>query len=172
MSEKTHWKKFHNPDYLGAYAFQPGERKILTISKAVQEVVTGQGNRKEDCLVVHFQEGEKPLICNVTNSKAITKVAGSPFIEDWPNVKIELYTEKVNAFGDMVDAVRVKRSAPIVTKPNLTNIEGAAQAVAAGTATRESIETHYTVTDDIWAQVEARAEGITLSTNSGDAAQN
>lgn len=25
--EKTHWKKYTNPDYLGAYAFQPGEEK-------------------------------------------------------------------------------------------------------------------------------------------------
>lgn len=156
---KTHWKKFHNPDYLGAYAFEPNERKVLTIAQAKQETVTGQGNRKEDCLVVHFVENEKPLIANVTNSKAISKVAGSSYIEDWPGVKIELFITKVSAFGDTVDAVRVKQTAPVITKPVLSDIDKAAQAVVNGT-TREVIEKHYTVTEEAWAQVQIKVDQL------------
>src|SRR5690554_6172741 len=140
---KTHWRIFHNPDYIGAYAFQPGERKVLTIKSAGQEAVTGSGGKKEDCLVVHFREGEKPLICNVTNSKAIEKAAGTGYIENWAGVKIELYTTEVQAFGDTVEAVRVKTTPPRTQKAELHSGHKAwdkvAKAVAEGW-TREQIE--------------------------------
>ena len=32
----THWKKLTNPDYLGAYALQPGEDLIATIKEVTQ----------------------------------------------------------------------------------------------------------------------------------------
>lgn len=156
---KTHWKKFHNPDYLGAYAFEPNERKVLTIASAKQETVIGASARKEECLVVHFQENEKPLIANVTNSKAISKVAGSSYIEDWTGVKIELFITQVSAFGETVDAVRVKQTPPVLTKPVLSDIDKAAQAVINGT-TRELIEKHYTVTEEAWAQVQIKVDQL------------
>ena len=42
----THWKKLTNPDYLGAYAFDPGEIKIVTISNVGMEVVQNQTGNK------------------------------------------------------------------------------------------------------------------------------
>lgn len=149
---KTHWKVFLNPDYIGAYAFQPDERKIVTIKSAIQESVKSQRG-SEECLVVHFKENEKPLICNVTNSKAIEKVAGSPYIQDWVGHKIELFTTEVSAFGDTVEAVRVKTTKPKVTKPELTEQHTAwskvLEAVKTG-YTREQVESKYIVTDATW----------------------
>ena len=52
------------------------------------------------------------MICNATNAKTITKVAGSPYIEDWKGVKIALYSEEVSAFGETVDALRVRPYPP------------------------------------------------------------
>ena len=37
--ELTHWKKLNNPDYLGAYAFQPGEEIIATIGSVGRETI-------------------------------------------------------------------------------------------------------------------------------------
>lgn len=108
----THWKKLDNPDYIGAYAFQPGEEKIVTIKQVRREVVTGAEGKKEECTVVHFVEPEKPLILNATNGKAIQKVAGSGYIEEWAGVRIILKVETVKAFGDIVDAVRVSKKKP------------------------------------------------------------
>lgn len=154
MSKKTHWKVFQNPDYIGAYAFEPQERKVLTIAGASQQEVRGQNNRKEDCLVVSFKEPNvKPLICNVTNSKAISKVAGSSYIEDWPGTKIELFVTEVSAFGDTVEAVRVKQTAPKIHKPELTDLNKAAEALINGTS-KAAIEKHYTVTAETWAKVD------------------
>lgn len=152
-NKKTHWKQFHNPDYIGAYAFQPGERKILTISLATQDKVVGSSGKTEECLVVRFRENEKPLIANVTNSKAIAKVAGSNFIEDWPGTHIELFVTEVQAFGDTVEAVRVKPTAPKTGKPELTPDSPAwsdAVKYVAGGTTREQIESKYNLTDENW----------------------
>jgi len=110
---KTHWKKLTNPDYLGAYAFQPGEEKTVTIKAVKRELVYNpSGSGKEECTVVYFAEDVKPLILNVTNAKAITKLWNSPFIEDWPGRRITLKVKKVSAFGEMVDAVRVSPTRP------------------------------------------------------------
>lgn len=108
---KTHWKKLTNPNYLGSYAFQPGEEKTVTIKEVKREIVQNQ-NGKEECTVAYFVEDIKPLILNKTNADAIAKVWGTPYIEDWANRKITLKVKRVSAFGEMVDAVRVSRERP------------------------------------------------------------
>lgn len=107
----THWKKLENPDYIGAYAFEPGEEKTVTIRSVSRDMVIGADGKKEECTVVFFCE-EKPMILNVTNAKMITKHAGTPYIEKWPGVRITLCVERVKAFGDVVDAVRVSKKKP------------------------------------------------------------
>ena len=110
---KTHWKKLNNPDYLGAYALTPGEDLTLTITKAGEEKFTGNSGKVETGLLIHFKEPSiKPMICNATNAKTITKVAGSPYVEDWSGVKIALYSAEVSAFGETVDALRVRPYPP------------------------------------------------------------
>ena len=108
----THWKKLENPDYIGAYAFEPGEEKIVTIRTVERKLVVGAEGKKEECTVVSFAEKEKPMILNVTNAKMIEKHAGTPYIERWGGVRIILVVERVKAFGDVVDAVRVSKKKP------------------------------------------------------------
>lgn len=113
----THWKKLTNPDYLGAYAIEPGEDLIATISGAKKEVFTGNSGKKDEGLIVRFEEANiKPLICNATNAKAITKALGTPYIEEWRGRKIAMYATEVSAFGDTVEALRVRTSAPRVAE--------------------------------------------------------
>lgn len=116
--KKTHWKKLVNPDYLGAYSLNPGEEKVLTIAKVVRETVKGSGGKKQECTVLHFVEKEKPMIVNRLNSKIITKIYGTPYIEDWIGKKIKIYADMVEAFGDMVEALRIRSEAPKL--PELT----------------------------------------------------
>ena len=109
---KTHWKKLTNPDFLGAYALNPDEDMIVTIKSVSEESFVGNGGKKEEGLIVRFAADVKPLICNKTNAKAITKVAGTPYIEDWPGVRVALYIASVSAFGETTDAVRVRPTPP------------------------------------------------------------
>jgi hypothetical protein len=120
--ELTHWRKFHNPDYIGAYAFQPGEEKVLTISKVDQSEVKNKDGKPDTVMTVHFKEKDvKPLICNVTNARSIETALGSGYIEDWIGEPIQLYVTAVSAFGTTTDAVRVRPKKPKLSKPKLTD---------------------------------------------------
>ena len=114
--EKTHWKKVvSDPNYIGEADFNEGEEKVATISRVVQNetVVTAEGKSKK--AVVYFKENLKPMILNVARSKAIQKVTGSPYFEDWVGVPIQLYIQdNIKAFGDVVAAVRVRATKPRV----------------------------------------------------------
>ena len=90
MSTLTHWKKLINPDYLGAYSLTPGEEKVLTIKSVVREKVTGTGGKKQECTVVHWAESEKPMILNRVNSKIISKIYDTPYIELWVGKKVKV----------------------------------------------------------------------------------
>jgi hypothetical protein len=149
---KQHWKALTNPDYIGAYAFQPKEEKIVTIKSVAQETITGANGQKDECMVVRFAEKDiKPLICNVTNAKTIEKVVGSGYIEDWQGQKIQLYVTEVSAFGSTVDAVRIRPKAPKTTlvdfTPSHQKWNDVVSRVASGEATAETIRQHFTLSD-------------------------
>jgi hypothetical protein len=114
---KTHWKKLQNPDYLGSYSLDPGKDMILTIKSVKVEQVTGPDNRKEDCTVMHFIEDAKPMIVNATNAKTITKIYKTPYIEEWAGKKIQIYSTEVKAFGDVVEALRIRQKIPTQAAP-------------------------------------------------------
>ena len=115
MAEKlTHWKKLTNPDYLGAYALEPNQDLIVTIKSVSNELVTGPDGKQETCSVIRFFENVKPMVLNATNSKTITKLFKTPYIEEWSGRKIQLYVQPgVKAFGDIVDALRVRPFLPV-----------------------------------------------------------
>ena len=118
MPEKTHWKKaVSDPTYLGEADFQEGEEKVVTIAKVVEKETVQTAEGKNEMAVVHFAEDVKPMILNVARSKNIEKVVGSPYFEDWPGHSIQLYIEhNIRAFGELVNAVRVRPRKPIARK--------------------------------------------------------
>lgn len=113
MAEHVHWKKLTNPDYLGAYAFERGEEKVGTIRDVRQEMVPGADGKKELCTIVYFGEKDlKPLILNRTNAKMITKLYKTGFIDEWIGKQVTMVVRDVRAFGETVEAVRIKNEIP------------------------------------------------------------
>jgi hypothetical protein len=112
MKNLTHWKNEFNYDYLGAYSLLPGEEKTLTIKEINKQKVKNVDGKEQECLVAYFLEPEKPMILNKTNCKIITKVYGTPYTENWKGVRIIIHALTVKAFGEMVDALRVKNENP------------------------------------------------------------
>ena len=108
---KTHWKNNFDYQYLGGYSIE-GDDLELTIVEVKNEMVKGQSGRDESCMVIYFEEVDKGMICNKTNAKTITTVHGTPYIEEWPGKKILLGTEKVSAFGETTDALRIRQIKP------------------------------------------------------------
>lgn len=108
-----HWKKLvSDPKYLGEADFKDGQEIAVTISSITEDVVTSTEG-KSNKIVVHFKENCKPLVLNVTNSKAIVKVTKKKEVQDWKGHRILLYIDpKVKAFGEIVSAVRVRPYSP------------------------------------------------------------
>lgn len=119
----THWKKLTNPNYLGAYSIENGQDLILTIKYVQEEKVTGTDGKKDDCVVCHFVENAKPMILNATNMKTITKLYKTPYIEEWAGKKIQIGVEKVKAFGDIVEALRIRKIIPNIQSAALPKCE-------------------------------------------------
>ena len=110
---KTHWKKLSNTKFMGSWNFEPDEEKILTIATVGQEEVTMPDGTIETKRVITFEEdGEKPMICNNVNSATIADVLNTPYMEDWIGKGIILVVQKVQAFGKLTDAIRVRPVKP------------------------------------------------------------
>lgn len=52
------------------------------------------------------------MILNRTNSKTITAIYDTPFVEEWIGKKIQLFAKKVDAFGVMTDGLRIRDFIP------------------------------------------------------------
>lgn len=143
---QTHWKKQFNYDYLGSYSLADGQPVTLTMSATRKEQVTGVSGKKEDAFVVYFKEKAdwiKPMILNRTNCKTIEKIYGTPYIEEWNGKQITIFIQKgVKAFGDVVDALRIKPERPkppILTKTH-TGYAGVVKFLAEGGDIQKVIE--------------------------------
>lgn len=108
----THWKQNFNYKYTGAYELQPGEEKTVTIQRLTNEDVMSTDGKKQKCLVAYFAESSKPMVLNKTNCKTIEKLYG-PDVEQWPDKKITIFAAHVKAFGEMVDALRIRPTVPV-----------------------------------------------------------
>ena len=143
----THWKTLTNPDYIGAYSLQPGEEKTVEIISVGKEMVKGADGKSQECTVAKLKN-EKPFILNKTNCKTLTKIYGSPYIEHWAGKKIIIHAQQVKAFGDVVDALRIKPMAPILPElnPDSPKWPGAVSALMENKVTIAQIESSYRLT--------------------------
>ena len=148
----THWKKLQNPLYLGSYDFQPGEERIVTVKDVKREMVKGQEGTEEHT-IVHFTEGYKPMIMNATNSKMLTNLSGSPQVEKWIGTSFKLVIVKIKAFGEFIDALRIKSEKVVKTLPELTldspNFIKVKDAIKNGKATIEQVESKYKLSKEV-----------------------
>jgi hypothetical protein len=147
---KTHFKKLKNPDYLGSWdlADQNGvfRNKVLTIKEVKKEMVHDGRGGQEDCITVHFDEA-KPMIMNSTNLKTINSSLGTPYIEEWQGKKIEITVNKVKAFGEIHDALRVVKTS-LELSPSHPKWNGAKKAISEGTVTIEQVKKQYTISPE------------------------
>ena len=147
MSEKkTHWRKVHNPNYLGAYSLDQGKDLILTIKKAgVEKVKNERGS--EECTVISFVENQKPMIINVTNARIIQKIYKTPYIEEWAGKKIQLYIDdSIKCKGEIVEGLRIRPRIPKQDKISTVceNCKGKIEAFEKTTAEQISLHTQKT----------------------------
>lgn len=147
---KTHFKKLRNPNFLGSWdlADENGvfRKKIVTIQSVIKKMVHDGKGGQEECVTVSFHEC-KPMIMNSTNLKTIWKSLDSPYIEDWVGNKIELNVQKVKAFSEVHDALRVIKTSLELTPKHL-KWNGAKTAIKEGKVTIDQIKKQYTISPE------------------------
>jgi hypothetical protein len=79
----------------------------VTIKKVVLEELEQKDGQKADKPVCYFEEGPKGLILNKTNWALIAKQHGDES-DEWAGKTVILTTVDVDAFGDVVSAIRIK----------------------------------------------------------------
>lgn len=83
----------------------------LTMTHVTEEKLPARNGKEVDKLVLYFQETDKGLVLNKTNCKTIALIYGGE-TEDWNGKQIELHAERIQAFGQWHNAVRVSMPKP------------------------------------------------------------
>lgn len=114
MTEKLSgdFRKFMDKSFLGSWDVPDGGDLVLTIDYVSKDDVQNEKGREKK-MALHFKERDyKPMICNTTNAKAISKAYGSTKVQDWENKKIIIYKATISAFGATQECLRVRDYAP------------------------------------------------------------
>lgn len=154
MENKSHFRKVYKSDHLGVPDLEDfiedGKRLVFTISHVKQEVATVAG-KKGEFNIAYFVEKIKPWVLNATNAKVVKSFSGgSPFVEDWKNVPVELYIdESVKMKGEVVGGVRIKPIKPTIEKQKPLFSEANFEKAKAANATIEAIEKAYKLTEEV-----------------------
>jgi hypothetical protein len=95
--------------YLSAVdlAASPTRSVRVTIESIEMETMKSRERGDEEKAIVYFRGKTKGLVLNKTNSNTIAHSFGFD-TDDWIGQTIELYTAEVEAFGEMVEAIRVR----------------------------------------------------------------
>lgn len=153
---KTHYRKVFKSDHLGCADLEDFiEEKItlvFTISHVKQEIGASVAGKKGNFNIAYFKEGIKPLVLNSTNAKVVKSLAGgSPFVEDWNNILVELFIDQsVKMKGEVVGGVRVKagvKTLPILAE-GTTAYANAVAHIRAGN-NFDKIEERFQITTEI-----------------------
>jgi len=124
-TQKTHYRKAFNSPYLSS-ADIVGPT-ILTIDSV--KLNGDQTKKTKDAFnTAYFVEKElrqgeplKPMILNAHNSKVMKELTGSPFIDDWNEVKVTIYVDSNVRFGrDTVEGLRISPQPPAQQKKSVT----------------------------------------------------
>ena len=109
---KGDFRKFMDKSFLGSWDVPDGADLVLTIDHVSKDEVQNEKGRERK-MTLHFKEKDfKPMICNTTNAKSISKAHNSTHVEDWENKKISIYKATISAFGSVTECLRVRDYAP------------------------------------------------------------
>lgn len=117
--DKTHFRKAFDSPYLSS-ADLVGPT-VLTVARVTLEADRTK-KTKDVFNTAWFAERElrpgeilKPMILNATNSNTLKKLTGSPYIEDWQNLKVTVYVDPNVRFGkEVMEGLRISPKAPTV----------------------------------------------------------
>lgn len=121
-----------NPNYLGSWDLEdvPNHELTLTIENIKDEEVVTNG-KSEMCTVCHWTDKTyKPMILNVTNKKTLCKLYKTKDTEKLKGKAVTIGTDKVKAFGDVHDALRIRKRIPASSSAKMQKCENCGNNIA------------------------------------------
>lgn len=111
-----------NPNYLGSWDLDemPNREVTLTIDHIVDEKAVSNGQEQIVTACYWTDKNFKPMILNVTNKKTICKLYKTKDTDKLKGKSVAVGIERVKAFGDVYDALRIRHripQAPTAVKP-------------------------------------------------------
>lgn len=106
-----HFKKLHDRRFVGEWDLPEGGTDVTIDRLSREEVIDPGTKKKSEKPVLYFKNTKKGLVLNRTNAATIANLHGTE-TDGWVGQRIRLVRKKVQAFGDMVDAVRVEGCVP------------------------------------------------------------
>lgn len=159
-----HYKRLVNPNYIGAYALNPGEDLTVQITKVQVEEITGTGGKTDNRIVAHLSKPNKPFILNATNMKTITRLVREKLLKEgasdipelgadtdlWSGLNITLYASTTQVAGETVSCLRIRPvTARVEPKPiSAERFTKAIESLRAGKVTAEKIRSGYALTPE------------------------
>lgn len=139
------------------------EEITLTIKKVVLEEMESKEGRSQEKPVAYFKEISKGLVVNKTNWSIIAKQHGDES-DEWAGKQVTLFVMDVEAFGEMVSAIRVK-------PPRVTKGKPAAAPVVEGVTTAAELPADNELITRYWTTVKNlglnRAKGLEILKGAG-----
>ena len=108
----THWRKHMDSRFIGSWDIE-GDWTGEIVGVEGGEVENAQGKQKKP--MIAFKGAKKKLVANATICKTIAAMYGDD-VEKWTGKRVTLYTTKVDAFGTVVEAIRVRPRVPDAEK--------------------------------------------------------
>lgn len=106
-----------------------GAGKLLTIESCEQQNVAKKDEKPEMKWVLNFNEVDKPLVLNRTNSELIAMFTGERNSDNWGGFKVVLYDDpSISYGGKLVGGIRVRApkgaaaQRPPIAKPPVSQL--------------------------------------------------
>jgi hypothetical protein len=135
-----------NPNYLGSWDLDdvPNRELILTIEQIKDEEVVTNG-KTEVCTACHWTDkAYKPMILNVTNKKTLCKLYKTKDTEKLKGKAVVIGIDRVKAFGDVHDALRIRKRIPQTANVNLQKCENCGKDISASSSMTSEQVAAYT----------------------------
>lgn len=155
MTEKTHYRKAFDSPYLSSADIV--DPVVLTVKRVTLEPDRTK-KTKDKFNTAWFVEREirageplKPMILNATNSKALARIAGSKFIDDWSDIQIVVYVDGSVRFGkETVEGLRIRPCTIAPRKQPISDdrLKAAIAQIKAGNFTVERLFDQFDLTEE------------------------
>lgn len=142
-----------------------GDGTIVTIRHVSQENVAKQGAPEELKWCVHFDEFDKPMVCNAVNSQLMAKFCGSEETEEWSGKKVILYDDPTVSYaGKLTGGIRCRAVPKAQAVPARTQ---AAAPPAAGGSMKAALKSKFKSHPDFGGSMTADSINAYLMTTFG-----